>query len=164
METAVETNETNEIKDKKVFISKAILFCIFGCILPFVFIAWRFEIFSNGGSHISLTGWGVIGIIIVFLFVLYCLKILKNSIPFSMTYQILSGLIKVILPLLLLYLVVNAIEGSVRQFKQVLFVVIGCESVAIVVNAFPKYMHDKGIEKVENLMDLFFKKKKESEQ
>ena len=63
-----------------------------------------------------------------------------------------------------MYLVVNAIEGSVRQFKQVLFVVIGCESVAIVVNPLPKYMHDKGIEKVENLMDLFFKKKKESEQ
>ena len=45
METAVETNETNEIKDKKVFIARTILFCIFGCILPFVFIAWRFEIF-----------------------------------------------------------------------------------------------------------------------
>ncbi len=159
METAVETNEK---KDKKVFIARTILFCIFGCILPFVFIAWRFEIFSNGGSHISLTGWGIIGIMIVFFFVLYCLKILKNSIPFSMTYQILSGLIKVILPLLLVYLVVNAIEGSIHQFKQALFVVIICESVAIVVNPFPKYMHDKGIEKAENLMDMFitkFKKK-----
>lgn len=159
METAVETNEN---KDKKVFIARTILFCIFGCILPFVFIAWRFEIFSNGGSHISLTGWGIIGIMIVFFFVLYCLKILKNSIPFSMTYQILSGLIKVILPLLLVYLVVNAIEGSIHQFKQALFVVIGCESVAIVINPFPKYMHDKGIEKAENLMDMFitkFKKK-----
>ena len=78
METAVETNETNEIKDKKVFIARTILFCIFGCILPFVFIAWRFEIFSNGGSHISFTGWGVIGIIIVFFFVLYCLKKIKK--------------------------------------------------------------------------------------
>lgn len=163
METAVET-EKEELKAKKVFIARVILFCIFGCVLPFVFIAWRFEIFSNGGSHISLTGWGVIGILIVFFFVLYCLKILKNSIPFSMTYQILSGLIKVILPLLLVYLVVNAIEESIHQFKQALFVVIGCESVAIVVNPFPKYMHDKGIEKAENLMDIFFKKKKESEQ
>ena len=162
METAVETNEN---KDKNVFIARTILFCIFGCVLPFVFIAWRFEIFSNGGSHISLTGWGIIGIMIVFFFVLYCLKILKNSIPFSMTYQILSGLIKVILPLLLVYLVVNAIEESIHQFKQALFVVIGWESVAIVVNPFPKYMHDKGIEKTENLMDTFISKwkKKESE-
>lgn len=82
-----------------------------------------------------------------------------------MTYQILSGLIKVILPLLLVYLVVNAIEGSIHQFKQALFVVIGCEAVAIVVNPFPKYMHDKGIEKTENLMDTFIEKwkKKESE-
>lgn len=163
METAVETNEN---KDKKVFIARTILFCIFGCVLPFVFIAWRFEIFSNGGSHISLTGWGVIGILIVFFFVLYCLKILKNSIPFSMTYQILSGAIKVILPLILLLLLVNALEDSIRQFKQALIIVIGCEAIAIVVNPFPKYMHDKGIEKTENLMDTFITKwkKKESEQ
>ena len=158
MENAVETNES---KDKKVFIARVILFCIFGCILPFVFIAWRFQIFSNGGG-VSLTGWGVIGILIVFFFILYCLKILKNSIPFSMTYQILSGTIKVILPLILLLLLVNALEDSIRQFKQVLIIVIGCEAIAIVVNPFPKYMHDKGIEKAENLMDMFitkFKKK-----
>ena len=161
MENAVETNES---KDKKVFIARVILFCIFGCILPFVFIAWRFQIFSNGGG-VSLTGWGIIGILIVFFFILYCLKILKNSIPFSMTYQILSGLIKVILPLILLLLLVNALEDSIRQFKQALIIVIGCEAIAIVVNPFPKYMHDKGIEKTENLMDTFISKwkKKESE-
>ena len=161
MENAVETNES---KDKKVFIARVILFCIFGCILPFVFIAWRFQIFSNGGG-VSLTGWGVIGILIVFFFILYCLKILKNSIPFSMTYQILSGVIKVILPLILLLLLVNALEDSIRQFKQALIIVIGCEAIAIVVNPFPKYMHDKGIEKTENLMDTFISKwkKKESE-
>ena len=161
MENAVETNES---KDKKVFIARVILFCIFGCILPFVFIAWRFQIFSNGGG-VSLTGWGIIGILIVFFFILYCLKILKNSIPFSMTYQILSGAIKVILPLILLLLLVNALEDSIRQFKQALIIVIGCEAIAIVVNPFPKYMHDKGIEKTENLMDTFISKwkKKESE-
>lgn len=146
--------------EKKIFVARVILFIIFGCVLPFTFIAWRYQIFK--GTQISLTGWGFIAILIVFFFVWYCLKVLKNSIPFSMTYQILSGLIKVILPLLLVYLVVNAIEGSIHQFKQALFVVIGCESVAIVVNPFPKYMHDKGIEKAENLMDMFitkFKKK-----
>ena len=63
--TVVEDNE--KAKAKKVFIARTILFCIFGCVLPFVFIAWRFEIFSSGGSRVSLTGWGVIGILIVFL-------------------------------------------------------------------------------------------------
>ena len=50
METAVETNEN---KDKKVFISKAILFCIFGCILPFVFIAWRFSQMVEAIFHLQ---------------------------------------------------------------------------------------------------------------
>ena len=80
-----------------------------------------------------------------------------------MTYQILSGLIKVILPLILVYLVVNAIEDSIRQFKQALFIVIGCEAIAIVVNPFPKYMHDKGIEHTENLMDTFIAKWKKKD-
>ena len=82
-----------------------------------------------------------------------------------MTYQILSGLIKVILPLLLLLIFINALEDSIKQFKQALCIVIGCEAVAIVVNPFPKYMNDKGIEKTENLMDTFIEKwkKKESE-
>lgn len=160
MENVVD-NEKDELKAKKVFIAKVILFCIFGCVLPFTFIAWRYQIFS--GNSISLTGWGFIAILIVFFFVLYCLKILKNSIPFSMTYQILNGLIKVILPLILLYFIVNALENSIKLFKQALIVVILCEGIAIVVNPFPKYMHDKGIEKTENLMDMFITKWKKKD-
>ena len=149
--------ETN----KKVFIARLILFVLFGCVLPFVFIAWRYQIF--GGTRISLTGWGFIAILIVFFFVMYCLKILKNSIPFSITYQVLSGFIKVILPLILVLLVVNALEDSIRQFKQALIVTILCEGIAIVINPLPKYMHDKGIEKTENLMDTFITKWKAKE-
>lgn len=148
--------------EKKIFVARVILFIIFGCVLPFTFIAWRYQIFK--GTQISLTGWGFIAILIVFFFVWYCLKVLKNSIPFSMTYQILSGFIKVILPLILVLCIVNALEDSIRLFKQALIVVICCEAVAILINPFPKFMHDKGIEKTENLFDLFFKKKKESEQ
>lgn len=83
-----------------------------------------------------------------------------------MTYQILSGLVKVILPLVLVYCVVSALEDSIRLFKQALFVTIGCECIAIVVNPFPKYMKDKKIENTEGLMDMFISKwkKKESEQ
>lgn len=151
----------DELKEKKVFIARLILFVLFGCVLPFVFIAWRYQIF--GGTRISLTGWGFIAILIVFFFVMYCLKILKNSIPFSMTYQVLSGFIKVILPLILVLLVVNALEDSIRQFKQALIVTILCEGIAIVINPLPKYMHDKGIEKNENLMDTFITKWKAKE-
>lgn len=151
----------DELKEKKVFIARLILFVLFGCVLPFVFIAWRYQIF--GGTRISLTGWGFIAILIVFFFVMYCLKILKNSIPFSMTYQVLSGFIKVILPLILVLLVVNALEDSIRQFKQALIVTILCEGIAIVINPLPKYMHDKGIEKTENLMDTFITKWKAKE-
>lgn len=150
-----------ENNEKRVFIARVILFTLFGCVLPFTFIAWRYQIFR--GTQIALTGWGFIAILIVFFFVMYCLKVLQNSIPFSMTYQILNGFIKVILPLILVLCVVNALQDSIQIFKQALMVTIICEAIAIIVNPFPKFMHDRGIERVENLMDIFFKKKKESE-
>ena len=62
-----------------------------------------------------------------------------------------------------MYFIVNALENSIKLFKQALIVVILCEGIAIVVNPFPKYMHDKGIEKTENLMDMFITKWKKKD-
>lgn len=161
-----QTNENVNKNEKKIFIARVIAFVLFGAVLPFIFIAWRFDIFSVKDAtspRISLTGWGVIAIIIVFFFIRYCMSIIKRSIPFSLTYQILSGFIKVILPLILCYVVVVALQNSFGYFKQALMITICCEAVAIVINPFPKYLHDKGIEHAEGIMDLFIKKWKDKE-
>lgn len=159
----MENELTEEVKDNstKIFIARVVMFVIFGCIIPFVFIAWRYEIFS--AKKVSITGWGFIAFIILFFFVKYLMDVLKHSIPFSMVNQIISGITKVILPLVLVYAVVNAIQDSVALFKQVLVITIFSELIAIVVNPFPKYMHDKGIERTESLMDLFIDKWKKKE-
>ena len=166
METTeiVETENNEKKKERNIFITRVIFFTLFACVLPFVFIGWRYDIFrvhNDINPRVSLTGWGFLAIIIVFLFVRYCMNILKHSIPFSMTYQVLNGIIKVILPLLLLLFVVNALENSIALFKQALVVTIICEGVAIPINPFPKFMHDKGIEYTGGLMDMFVEKLKE---
>lgn len=147
----------NKSKETKIFIVRVILFAIFACVLPFVFIGWRYDIFRTSNEvspKVSLTGWGFIAILIVFFFVRYCINVIKNAIPFSMTYQIINGVLKVIMPLLLLLFVVNALENSIELFKQALVITIICEAVAIPINPFPKYMHDKGIERTETLIDM----------
>lgn len=161
--------QSTELEEKKksnaLFVWRMIGFTLFACILPFVFIAWRFDIFrihNEVSARVSLTGWGFLAVIIVFLFVRYIMGALKQAIPFSLTYQILNGAMKVILPLVCLYCVVSALENSIALFKQALFVVIICESIAIVINPIPKFMHDRGIEHINGIMDLAIEKIKKA--
>ena len=164
-EVELTEEEKQAKKEKKIFIARIILFCLFGCAIPFVFIGWRYDIFrvqQDVSPRVSLTGWGFLALIIVFFFVKYCLNVLKQSIPYSMTYQIISGFVKVLLPLIMIYVAVNGIKNNVNLFQQALLITIISEAVAIVVNPFPKYMHEKGIEYTSNLMDIFIDKVKKA--
>lgn len=163
--TDEEIEEQRKKKEQKIFIWRVIGFVTFGCILPFTFIAWRYDIFratQEVSPKVSLTGWGFLALIIVFFFIKYCMNVLKQSIPYSLTYQVISGFTKVLLPLILVYCAVLGIKNNVGLFQQALLITIICEAIAIVINPFPKYMHDKGIEHAEGIMDLFIQKVKKA--
>lgn len=156
----------NKKKETKIFVIRIVLFTLFGCVLPFIFIAWRYDIFrveKEVSAKVSLTGWGFIAIVIAFFFFRYIYKTLKSIMPYSYAYQIINGFLKVILPLILVYIVASGIAKSINLFKQALSVTIICEIVAIFVNPFPKFLHDKGVEKNEDIMDLFINKWKEKD-
>lgn len=156
----------NKKKETKIFVIRIVLFTLFGCVLPFIFIAWRYDIFrveKEVSAKVSLTGWGFIAIVIAFFFFRYIYKTLKSIMPYSYACQIINGFLKVILPLILVYIVASGIAKSINLFKQALSVTIICEIVAIFVNPFPKFLHDKGVEKNEDIMDLFINKWKEKD-
>lgn len=162
-----EETEKNRKKEIKIFVIRIVLFVLFGCVLPFIFIAWRYDIFrveKEVSAKVSLTGWGFIAIVIAFFFFRYIYKTLKSIMPYSYAYQIINGVLKVILPLVLVYIVASGIAKSIELFKQALAITMICEIVAIFVNPFPKYLHDKGVEKTEDIMDLFVKKWKEKDE
>lgn len=149
---------------KKVFVLRAIFFTLFACIIPFVFIAWRYSIFSvKENPRISLTGWGFVGVIIVFFFIRYLIMVIKKSIPHSLLAQVVNGFIKVLMPLILVYVVIGALESGLYLFKQALVITIISEAIAIVINPFPQYMYEKGIEDVEGLLDIVLKRLKKGE-
>ena len=149
---------------KKVFVLRAIFFTLFACIIPFVFIAWRYSIFSvKENPRISLTGWGFVGVIIVFFFIRYLIMVIKKSIPHSLLAQVVNGFIKVLMPLILVYVVIGALESGLYLFKQALVITIISEAIAIVINPFPQYMYEKGIEDVEGLLDIVLKRFKKGE-
>ena len=141
--------------EKKIFLARLILFTIFACVLPFSFIAWRYHIFTTLNS-ISLSGWGIIAIVIALVFIVYVARMLKRGMPYSMLTQCIGGLLKVTLPLIILYVVVNAIKNQSEIFLQALLVVIISETIAIPINPFPKWLNDNQIKKE----DSYFEKLK----
>ena len=129
-------------KEKKIFLFRMMLFTLFACILPFAFIGWRYQLFTKI-DKVSLSGWGLLAILIVFLFIFYVVKSIKkglfNKREWSMGFQIINGFLKVVLPLLMVYFVITAIESSINLFKQALICTIICESIAIPINPLPKW-------------------------
>lgn len=136
---------------KKEFWIRLVAFAIFACILPFVFIAWRYSIFKKVTS-ISLNGWGLIAILIVILFVRYVAKVIEKQKRWSWSKQIFLGILKVIVPLVCLYVGLSAMKSNIDLFLQALIVVIGCEAVAIVVNPLPQWAMENDISFFKEIM------------
>lgn len=132
----------------KKFVIRFILFTLFACILPFTFIAWRYELFAKV-DEMSLTGWGIIGILIIAIFCVYVLSAIKKGMPYSMFTQVVNGIMKVELPLIMVYLMLSNIQYTIELFLQCLVCVIVCEAIAIPINPLPKWIKEnlKGEEK-----------------
>lgn len=125
----------------KKFVIRFILFTLFACILPFTFIAWRYELFSKV-NEMSLTGWGIIGILIIAIFCFYVLNAIKKGMPYSMFTQIVDGIIKVEMPLILIYLLLSNIQATIDLFLQCMVCIIICEAIAIPINPLPKWIKE----------------------
>ena len=155
---------------KTVFVTRAISWSLFAGILPFVFIAWRYGIFRSTGA-IALNGWGVIGLVILAIFVITLFNYLRQGMKHGFFKQCVVGFAKVIVPLVLVMLVVEGIKSNIELFQQALACTIACELVAIPINPFPEWVEkqkregrleeQKGV--IEALWDKYFSKKKENE-
>lgn len=142
-------------KEQKTFITKVILFVLFGALLPLAFVMWRYGCFTDGGF--TMAGWGWIAAMVIFFFMLYVMNQLRKTLPWSYFSQIVTGMMKVILPLTLVYVLVWNLQDSIDYFLQSLAAIIVCECVAICVNPFPKWRHDHKIEERDGTIKAFSK-------
>lgn len=153
---------------KSIFITRAIAWAILAAGLPFAFIAWRYGIFRQQ-TTIAITGWGIIAIIIVGIFLITLASYVRKGLKPGMFKQMASGFCKVILPLLVLLLIVEGIKNDIALFEKALEVTIVCELVAIPVNPFPAWLYKRKMEMkldeqegmFEGLWNKYFEKKRE---
>lgn len=158
---------------KTVFWTRFVSWAMFACVLPFIFIVWRFKLFGKISS-IQIGGWGIIAIIIVAVFIFSIIRYIKLAFRgrYSLVGQILSGICKIILPLVVFMIILTALKNSIDIMLQVLGCVVACEIIAIPLNPLPKWAHDmqketRDSEKkdtVDYLLTEFFKKKKENDE
>lgn len=172
-EKVINEEPKEEVKEKKsfitwikehpktVFITRLILWITFAAVLPFLFIALRYGIFTNQ-SQFKLTGWGFIAIIIILVFVGTLVKYLCKGLKPGLAKQCVVGFVKIILPLSALFLLTKSIEDSIHLFNQALGCVILCELVSIPLNPFPAWIEkinkDNEEKKVESLSDIIWQK------
>lgn len=162
------------IKDhpKAFFWIRLVTWTLCACVLPFIFISWRFELFKSV-SKLQVGGWGIIAIAIVGIFVLAVLKYVKLALSakYSFTAQIINGVCKVIIPLLLLFAIIWCVRDSTTAMLKVLGIVIFLEFIAIPINPLPKWAYEKQKdakdgerkETMDYLVDKFFNRKKKEE-
>ena len=155
---------------KTVFWMRLGLWILFAGILPFLFIAWRFELFGKVGQ-LQLSGFGLIGIIILAVVAITIIRYIKLAFKakYSLLGQFLGGVCKIIIPLLALLAVLTSVRDNVDAMIKVLGVVTVCELTAIPLNPLPKWAYEmqKDVraeerkETMDYLLDGFFKRKKD---
>lgn len=158
---------------KTVFWIRFVLWTLCACVLPFLFIVWRFELFRTV-SKFQIGGWGIIAVFIVGIFAIVLVKYIRLALnsKYTMTGQILNGICKVILPLVILLAILICVRDSVETTIKVLGVVTFLELVAIPLNPLPKWVYEKQKdvkdsekkETVDYLLDSFFKRKQKNDE
>ena len=153
------------------FWTRFVLWTIFSCVLPFVFILWRFDLFKTV-SKIQIGGWGIIAIVLVAVFVFTVIRYVKIALnaKYSLLGQVLGGVCKIIIPLLAALFILKGVRDNIDLMIQVLGCVTLCEAVAIPLNPLPKWAYEmqKDVrdgerkETMDYLLDGFFKRKKDA--
>ena len=119
-------------------------------VVPFVYMAVAYGLFSSGGgSAKSLSGWGVVAIIFVSIVLIYIINQTKNSLPAgNFMRQCISGFMALI-PLFAAILIIHSVRNVLDEFERFLIVVLICEAIAVPVNPLPKWAMDNNIKLAE---------------
>lgn len=155
-DTSTETTEEKKLTPKQIFIIRMCFWVLFSLLIPVAFIIFRYDLFTTV-SHIQFGGWGMLAIIIIFVFLIVMGNYLKKGQKkYSLLWQVLSGILKVTLPLVALYLILFNVKDSLDLFMQSLLVVIISETIAIPINPMPKWVADQNRGFMNDTIDYFF--------
>ena len=152
---------------------------VFALVMPLVILQIYFHIFSwvNDGTssvsaHLAVSGWGIIGILVLVFVLRAIINYEKKDLPWSMTVQVLNGITKVILPLFAVLGIAWLAESFVERLPDFIasmgWITVS-EAVAIPINPFPLWLYqrarsarrDEAKDQSSDMWDMFFSKKEQ---
>lgn len=157
--------ELQKEKETRIFVVRIILWSLFSCVIPVLFIGFRYDLFRKASS-LQLSGWGIIAVIIVGVFLYVLTKYIRAGFgQWSFVKQIIDGVIKVVLPLGIVLAICVSIRNNLDAFIQSLSCVLISETIAIPINPFPEWVWEKSKGRFESMVDFvadrFYNKKEE---
>ncbi len=138
-------DETQKMSKKQFWIRFS-LWCVFSTIIPIVYIAVRYNIFTNVDAGMKLSGWGIVATIIIAIFLIRLINSAKKYFPkHTMIAQCIDGYL-ILLPLVLLALLIHVIKENIGAFENVLVVFIISNAIAVPLNPLRRYGFEHNIE------------------
>lgn len=134
----------------KEFATRLALYVFIGAIIPFAFLAWRFNLFAPKPSKESVTigGWGLIAIVFIAIFFIKMLKAIRKGMIFSAYTKAIDAMTKIFIPLLLAIIIIYFMGSVQEELLQFLVVVFICQIPAAAVNPIPRWAYENKIEEV----------------
>lgn len=126
---------------KKQFWSKFAIWSILAVVVPIVSIAIKYDLLGKG--KLKFTGWGIIALLILFIFVTVLLGYFLKLLKWSMTKQILQGVRNVLVPIFFIFLGCELIANNIENIKVILLITLISEAAAIPFNPFPQWLYLK---------------------
>jgi hypothetical protein len=129
---------------KTWFTIRLILFVLIGIVGPLAIIYSQYQMFSpRVPDSIKIHGWGIVALLVLAFGTYYVIGSLAKAFSNYFIRQIMAGLSKIIVPILLAYLLVNAVAANVDKIKIILLGSLLCEIIALPLNPIPPLIYKR---------------------
>lgn len=163
--TSEETKKKKKLSPKGVFAIRFVLFILFAFVLPIGHILGKYKPFNYTESlSIGFAGIIIVAILLVGLKFLVSFYLEGMKTKYSLAKQIISGVVKIILPIGIVVALIVALSKFADQLLEICMVLLPCEFIAIIVNPLPKWAFENNVEGIANItekiLDVVQKKEK----
>jgi len=129
---------------KIFFILRFLLWSILTIGVPTFIVLEQYAFFKQYQSFtLKVSGWGIIVLVLGSLFVFYILKTITDAINNPVLKQTLNGIIKITLPLLVVFLLTGIIVNNIDKIRIILWVSLISTAIGIPINPLPEYLYNQ---------------------
>lgn len=141
------------MKINKWFFIRLFVWVLFAIVGPLILILTQYDFFSATQTvSQKLSGWGIIIIIIIFSGVYYILSSVAKAMSNPYFENVLMGILKVVLPLIIVYFLSGIIARNIEKIKIILMGSIIFQSIALFINPLPEFIQTSKAYKLRNII------------